>query len=308
MHIHVANPVITSNDQLSSKRYSGTWLPSSYGSIIIFQAVSKASLEWSPLQSERKGWSFGRVNTGGFERFGLKATLNAFPTWIDLNAATWSHNCKGCKDLWPRAKRKGRWRGNPPQTASTCECFQASSVFREENFYLRRDVKHIIQWNQRSEGKVREGEALWGQVKEEDTDCDGMAQAPGGTHILPVDQPHGFANGASGGLSLCSLGPEQCFQEHRASWAEGLRSDPWGAVALDPQWGGLGLCLWGIFTLSTIQSITPNLLLSILLCSVTLNSILHNGLLCCSPFSSYISLEMKVTQSCMTLQHGVQSM
>ena len=156
MHIHVANPVITSNDQLSSKRYSGTWLPSSYGSIIIFQAVSKASLEWSPLQSERKGWSFGRVNTGGFERFGLKATLNAFPTWIDLNAATWSHNCKGCKDLWPRAKRKGRWRGNPPQTASTCECFQASSVFREENFYLRRDVKHIIQWNQRSEGKVRE--------------------------------------------------------------------------------------------------------------------------------------------------------
>ena len=115
-----------------------------------------------------------------------------------------------------------------------------------------------------------------------------MAQAPGGTHILPEDQPLGFANGAFGGLSLCSLGPEQCFQEHRGCWAEGLGSDPWGAVALDPQCGGLGLCLWGTFTHSTIQSITPNLLLSILLCSVTLNSISHNGLRCCSPFSSYI--------------------
>ena len=128
-----------------------------------------------------------------------------------------------------------------------------------------------------------------------------MAQAPGGTHILPEDQPLGFANGAFGGLSLCSLGPEQCFQEHRGCWAEGLGSDPWGTVALDAQCGGLGLCLWGTFTHSTIQSITPNLLLSILLCSVTLNSISHNGLRCCSPFSSYISLEMKVTQSCLTL-------
>lgn len=79
MHIHVANPVITSNDQLSSEIFRNLTsfqlrlyyhLPGSF----------QGFFGWSPLQSERKGWSFGRVNIGGFEQFGLKATLNAFPT------------------------------------------------------------------------------------------------------------------------------------------------------------------------------------------------------------------------------------
>ena len=78
-----------------------------------------------------------------------------------------------------------------------------------------------------------------------------MAEAPGGIRILPEDQPPRSARKAFGGLSLCSHGPEHCFQEHRASWTEEVLVRP------SRRCGAGSLVLWPGLRASEALSPTP---------------------------------------------------